>query len=201
LIWIRSGVCTTGALRHTNGPILLLLGLIAYACRATIESEPGNRQTKKDAKSWKLQVKGSAYAIHTAVNIALFPPLFFFSGLYYTDVLSTCVVLLAYREFLQRKGAYTNSTTGSFTVFVTGLLSLLMRQTNIFWVAVFMGALEVMRCIEAMPKRTVRKKKSTSAKEAIMAEFESYNQGNIHDPELSNAGIEGKISTNLLSCF
>lgn len=37
---------------------------------------------------------------HSAVNIALFPPLFFFSALYYTDVLSTLFVVLFYVTFL-----------------------------------------------------------------------------------------------------
>lgn len=34
------------------------------------------------------------YDLHTALNVALFPPLYFFSALYYTDVASTAAVLL-----------------------------------------------------------------------------------------------------------
>ena len=75
---------------------------------------------------------------HTTINIYLFPPLFFFYGLYYTDVLSVISVLYAYRCYLARQHT---------RVMFAGLLSLLFRQTNIFWVSVFLGGLELSRSI------------------------------------------------------
>ena len=71
--------------------------------------------------------------VHHTVNICLFPPLFFFYALFYTDVWSGVSVLLAYRCYLAR--------SGPGAVVVVGLLSLLFRQTNIFWVSIFVGGL------------------------------------------------------------
>ena len=76
--------------------------------------------------------------LHTALNVYLFPPLFFFYGLYYTDVLSVASVLFAYRGHLAGKHR---------TVISAGLLSLLFRQTNIFWVSIFLGSLEYCKTI------------------------------------------------------
>lgn len=93
---------------------------------------PGQRRTKQ-------LLQRSEYELdHVTLNICLFPPLFFFYGLYYTDVLSAGSVLLAYYFFLNRQ------TTG---LLVAGFLSLLFRQTNIFWIAVFLGGLEVTRSL------------------------------------------------------
>ena len=78
--------------------------------------------------------------IHTTINVYLFPPLFFFYGLYYTDVLSAISVLYAYRCYLTKQQK---------RFIAAGLLSLTFRQTNIFWVSVFLGGLELCR---AMPK-------------------------------------------------
>jgi alpha-1,2-glucosyltransferase len=120
--------------------------------------------------------------LHNALNIALFPPLFFFAGLFYTDVLSTCVVLKMYRDFLyNRSGIW---------LYLTGLLALTMRQTNIFWVAVFLGGLEVVRTLkttEPLP----RSNDSNSWKEIAKAAFNRYERGEIHDVPLCDAEIYG----------
>lgn len=76
---------------------------------------------------------------HTVLNICLFPPLFFFYALYYTDVSSTLSVLCVYHCYLQghRK-----------SLVVAGLVSLWFRQTNIFWTAIFMGGLDLVRSLK-----------------------------------------------------
>lgn len=94
--------------------------------------DSGRRRTKQ-----RLQLSESELN-HVTLNICLFPPLFFFYGLYYTDVLSVGSVLLAYYFFLNRQ------MTG---LMIAGLSSLLFRQINIFWVAVFLGGLEVTRSL------------------------------------------------------
>src|SRR5437667_11992102 len=43
----------------------------------------------------------SSYALHSALNTVLFPPLFFFSALYYTDIPSLFFVLACYRYYIQ----------------------------------------------------------------------------------------------------
>ncbi|KZC14819.1 PREDICTED: putative Dol-P-Glc:Glc(2)Man(9)GlcNAc(2)-PP-Dol alpha-1,2-glucosyltransferase [Dufourea novaeangliae] len=61
-----------------------------------------------------------------ASNIMLFPPLFFWHFLYYTDIVSVNAVLLMFLLHLRRKF--------EMAAFI-GLLSILIRQTNIIWVA------------------------------------------------------------------
>lgn len=158
---------------------------MAYAsnCRALI-----TRAWKREPKD-KQEGSGplSPNAMHTAMNIALFPPLFFFSGLFYTDVLSTCLVLRMYRLFLQRKG--------SIWLYSAGILALTMRQTNIFWVAVFMGGLEVVRTlkgIEAVPLQ--RMPEPQTWKEVAISAFQRYSRGEIHDISLKDAEIYGILS-------
>ncbi|RDL33740.1 uncharacterized protein BP5553_08108 [Venustampulla echinocandica] len=129
-------------------------------------------------------------AILTASSIALFPPLFLFSGLFYTDVLSTCLVLTSYRLFLQRKSFYENSGSGFLRIYVTGMVALTMRQTNIFWVAIFMGGSEAVRIIKMNESpSTATKPASRTWPEIIMATFSQYSRGDIHDVPLQDAGV------------
>lgn len=76
-------------------------------------------------------------ARHSALNITLFPPLFFFSALYYTDVPSTLSVLLFYLYFLRSHHNETSPWLRIPLLVVLGTVSLLFRQTNVFWVAIF----------------------------------------------------------------
>jgi hypothetical protein len=74
---------------------------------------------------------------HTAINICLFPPLFFFSGLYYTDIASLLFVLLSYHaNLLAIQGKGSRLGLAALQLFY-GIGALLFRQTNIFWVGIF----------------------------------------------------------------
>lgn len=77
-------------------------------------------------------------AAHSAVNVALFPLLFFFAGLYYTDVYSTAFVLGSYLFWLQGRTWW--SAAASW-------VALWFRQTNVLW-AVFLVVLEGVRALE-----------------------------------------------------
>lgn len=168
-----NGICDVYKLRLFNVFALLFIMVYAIDCRALITS-----------RSLKILSPGivSAETGHTAFNIALFPPLFFFSGLFYTDVLSTAMVLRMYRLFLQgEKG------TGVWMV-GTGLVALTMRQTNIFWVAVFMGGLEAVRAVERNVSRAV----NGAEPKTWAAVFKEWSQGHVHDVSLAEAGIHGK---------
>lgn len=85
-------------------------------------------------RGWPIQI-----CRHTLLNICLFPPLFFFYGLYYTDVASTVSVLVTYFFYLSKQKK---------SFLASGLASLWFRQTNIFWVAIYMGGLEVVRALQ-----------------------------------------------------
>ncbi|KAH8756879.1 DIE2/ALG10 family-domain-containing protein [Hyaloscypha sp. PMI_1271] len=182
--------CRASSLRFHN--VLALMFLLSYAidCRGLI-TVAWKRDLNEPVRRWIRDARPiSADMLHTGANIALFPLLFFFSGLYYTDVLSTSVVLGMYRLFLERKGARANSAAGLLWLYPVGLISLAMRQTNIFWVAVFMGALELVRTITANKVDFASGQPTPRTwKHMAIEKFQQYSHGNIHDIALKNAGV------------
>lgn len=82
---------------------------------------------------------------HAAINVCLFPPLFFFSALYYTDIASTLMVLLFLDELFAHP---TNGVRFSWRQMLYAVAALLMRQTNVFWVAIFPAAIDVITVIK-----------------------------------------------------
>lgn len=65
-----------------------------------------------------------------ALSLTLLPPLYFFSHVYYTDTLSLLFLLSFSRlSFGNKKKC----------IFVFGVLSVLMRQTNIVWITMVLG--------------------------------------------------------------
>ena len=132
-------------------------------------------------KPSKIKLRWSLSKLNHAVfNICLFPPLFFFYGLYYTDVVSALFVLMTYRFHLQQANK---------SIVLLGLASLLCRQTNIFWVAIFLGGLQVIRSLARGRQGIEFPERPTFA--VIMTE--SLQHGCLYDPLLSNAHAEGII--------
>ncbi len=136
--------CTPASLRYGNLLATLLTALVAAQCRYLIEARAAEREGKPASQGI------SAYAFHTGVNIASFPVIFFFSGLYYTDVVSTLVVLVAYRNHLSRVGQRTPGVGNDLWTVVLGVAALFMRQTNVFWVVVYMGGLEAVHVLRSV---------------------------------------------------
>ncbi len=160
---------------------LLLLNIEVYdrECKRNHVSEVSCKRCPS-RPGWEL--------IHTTINVYLFPPLFFFHGLYYTDVLSAVSVLYAYRCYLagQRN-----------KVIFAGLLSLLFRQTNIFWVSVFLGGLELCR---AIPKgRPDIEFPSQSTFYDVLEG--SWQHASAYDPLISQACFEGHSGTPVLQKY
>lgn len=125
--------CHISELRSLGVLILGLMFLVCWQIRRTVQTRAGD--------DWWLFSEPAA----TAANICMFPPLFFFSGLYYTDVLSTFVVLLAYWALLWRMNggrSKKHNMASGLLVYVIGVAALAMRQTNIFWVGIFLAGLE-----------------------------------------------------------
>jgi alpha-1,2-glucosyltransferase len=129
----------------------------------------------------------------TALNICLFPPVFFCSGLYYTDLAALLIVLQVYAYDLKRQppsesGAdvagpgYFSWSTLLFPAF--GLLALVFRQTNIFWVAVFLGGLRVIRTLKARTTEC----NATHPADIIRS---SWDLDQLFDPLVSEAYFEG----------
>jgi alpha-1,2-glucosyltransferase len=132
-----------------------------------IEVRAAEREGRKGPR------KLSFYSYHTGLNIALFPLIFFFSALYYTDVISTLFVLMAYRNHLYRLSPEGPGLVSDLWTVVLGVLTLSMRQTNVFWVVVYMGGLEAVHVLRG-------------AKPGAQGHF-----AGLHDPPLRRSGLEG----------
>ncbi|XP_045782128.1 putative Dol-P-Glc:Glc(2)Man(9)GlcNAc(2)-PP-Dol alpha-1,2-glucosyltransferase [Maniola jurtina] len=66
-----------------------------------------------------------------ALSLTILPPLYFFSHVYYTDTLSLLFLLAFSRLCFGHKGKW--------LILLIGNLSVLMRQTNIVWIAMVLG--------------------------------------------------------------
>ena len=115
---------------------------------------------------------------HVAFNICLFPPIFFFSGLYYTDIFSVTVVLQAYLQFISRQHLH---------LFLTCLVALCFRQTNIFWTAVYIGALDALRTLQELHLDADPQDRYGF----LDVVKKSWGQGYLYDPLISSASFEG----------
>jgi alpha-1,2-glucosyltransferase len=165
-LWV-SVPCTTFRLRDNNLLATLLVGLLAAQCRNLIEVRAAEREGRKGPR------KLSFYSYHTGLNIALFPVIFFFSALYYTDVISTLFVLMAYRNHLSRLLPQRPNVFHDIWTVVLGVLALLMRQTNVFWVVVYMGGLEAVHVLRG----------AKPGGQGHLAQ--------LHDPPFRRSGLQG----------
>lgn len=82
-------------------------------------------------------------------SIIAFPLIWFFSALYYTDLFSVFTVVLCH-IFWSAGASADGSSKFLYQVLhlVAGLVSLASRQTNIFWVAVYLGGLQVIQSVK-----------------------------------------------------
>jgi alpha-1,2-glucosyltransferase len=180
--------CDVGSLRAVNVAGLLLLAYLVLLCRQQIEARPHDRVPPGQAPI------RSQYAAHTALNIALFPLLFFFSGLYYTDVLSTVAVVAAFLNHLSRLGHETTDLASDLTTILLGLASLLMRQTNVFWTVVFLGGLEAVHTVKSLKPQPTERPVLKSPWEQLKFSAWRYSLGEVHDPPLNMVWPDGKTS-------
>lgn len=74
--------------------------------------------------------RGRLNVLIDSMSLAILPPLYFFSFVYYTDVPSMTTILLTIYFSLKEKHPISA---------IFGLFSFLMRQTNIVWVAAIFG--------------------------------------------------------------
>jgi alpha-1,2-glucosyltransferase len=109
-------ICTTPYLRALNAlAVALFLPITLYRLLQTLHG-----------RSPQL----SSSQAQAAINISLFPVLYFFSTLFYTDIYSTLFVLLAYLACLRGK---------PWISAIYCLTSLWFRQTNIIWTLFLAG--------------------------------------------------------------
>lgn len=171
--------CTGAELRSIGGVALAALLVVSYFLRKSLGG--GGRLV---GRVWDIA--------HEALNVCLFPPLFFFSGLYYTDVMSTLVVVLAYFAF--QRGAGGESMGGGLLAYGLGAVGLVMRQTNVFWVGVFLAGMEWVRtCTDMVAKGPTP---GGHGKDATLTEraLGPYMRGELHNPTIEKAGPLGKYT-------
>ncbi|MCJ1353183.1 MAG: glucosyltransferase [Icmadophila ericetorum] len=168
--------------------------LIYTTCRSLLhyisKYEPGTlaeaeAQSKEAEKKFRAHVGQIDY---TTLNICLFPPLFFFYSLFYTDVFSTFQVLNAHLAF------YKGNTK---LVLRDSIFALWFRQTNIFWTAIFLGGLQVVKTLkERRPGEDIS---SGSSFETVAQQ--SWQRGVIYDPLVGEANFEDylKCGVSILS--
>lgn len=187
---ISSYTCDPKTLRATNAVGILVLAYLALQCRKEIEA-----RLLHQAHSAVRMNSISQYAMHTAFNIALFPLLFFFSGLYYTDVVSTAVVLAAFVNHLRRVGRSHTSLMSDLVTVAWGLFALTMRQTNVFWVVVFMGGLEAVHAVKTLRPEIVKRPLMTTLSQQLLFVVKRWSVGHVHDLPLHMAYPEGGLKT------
>ncbi|KAL6923609.1 hypothetical protein ACHAP8_001349 [Fusarium lateritium] len=170
--------CSVQNLRAFNVFALVVLAYLALQCRREIEARLYEVHFSTTLRNT------SQYALHTAFNIALFPLLFFFSGLYYTDVASTAAVLVAYLNHLKRIGRDQSSALSDLVTISLGIFTLFFRQTNVFWVVVFMGGLEAVHAIKTLRPGRVDQPVILTLSEQLKHYAWRYSLGDIHDPPL-----------------
>ena len=163
------------------------LNLGAGVCSIYFISRQLLYNASKSAPRKSSDVRSLVTIDHGALNICLFPPLFFFYGLYYTDVLSAELILLVYVYFQERNKP---------KMILGSLLALSFRQTNIFWVAVYFGGLEVLWTLKRGRQGVYFPARSSFSDVVVR----SWQTGCLYDPLVSKACFEG-YSFNILKIY
>ena len=137
LSWL-TGLSSTASLRAING--ILLPSIVLLLLDTEVQLRLYSLDSRKSSQS-EDEPTFSYHQLHTAFNVALFPPLFFFSALYYTDIASLISVLVCWNHFLRSHNGSLPAWRDDLLTIVYGLLSLTFRQTNIFFVSILPIAL------------------------------------------------------------
>jgi alpha-1,2-glucosyltransferase len=151
---------------------------LTYKILLSLSLEPGS----------KAKTRWSALS---AANIWLFPPLFFFSGLYYTDVQSALWVLLSFQAYLRYEKDGFQSFSEAISLIRFGIIALSFRQTNIFWVAVFPAGLSVVSVLRKSAQKATYIR-GVGFWEVCQA---SWAKSALYDPSVEDAWIEDYIKT------
>lgn len=176
--------CGIGSLRAINAICIIVLLMMLRA----------SYSVRREANNEKGSMSG-LLATHSALNIVLFPPLFFFSALYYTDIASTLSVTIFYWYFVRTlSNKRTTFIQGAIQVLL-GLISLTFRQTNIFWVAVAPAALMLIVELDRghrVVKDSMYRKAQGFGDTMFSVAKTSWKMEVIYDPPIRDAWFEGK---------
>jgi len=184
--------CEIGSLRLVNAQALCVILVLSYGILRVLRtrnnpSKSLSENAEKAGPNHDMQDSTYTVDVHSALNVALFPPLFFFSALYYTDVWSTLAVLLAFYAYLANSES-TQIVTRYCSAVSFGVFALLFRQTNIFWVAVFPAGLAVTDALKKDAPSTMSDKA-----DPMLAIQTAWKDGTVHDCSVQDAGLQGMI--------
>ncbi len=167
-----------------NWAVLPML-LVAWTCRSMMEMRYHSDGSDGQAYSF--------YVYHMALNIVSFPVIFFFSSLYYTDVYSTLLVLVCYQNHLARLSYDRPPLWRDLWTILLGIFALSMRQTNIFWISIYMGGMEAVHAIKSLKPAKVQAPPFATVLELVRFYGLRYSAGEIHDPPLLLAWPDGRF--------
>ncbi|KAK8202896.1 putative glucosyltransferase [Phyllosticta capitalensis] len=149
VVFRLTGRCDIFILRALNCSLALFIAQICFSVLTRLYGLLKKRDASPTNFAYdRRETALFTSAIHTAINICLFPPLFFFLGLYYTDVPSTLFVLLSYHHALRTQQKKDSKISSAIVTVLIGIAALFFRQTNIFWVAVFPAGLAVVQALK-----------------------------------------------------
>lgn len=99
--------------------------------------------------------------------------------------MSTASVLLSFQAFLETVAKPQRSVRDDIIAVISGVVALLFRQTNIFWVAVFPAGLTVVSVLKN--NGGMRSRVATNGYVAVLKE--SWTQSKIFDHSLREGGL------------
>lgn len=114
-------------------------------------------------------------AANDALALAAFPLVFFFGGLFYTDVWSLIFVLAGWERVLAGR---------RWAGAINSAVSLLFRQTNVLWTAflALVAVVDTLKPVENVEAQSRKPASSLSPGEVVQR---AWTDGKVYDPALS----------------
>jgi alpha-1,2-glucosyltransferase len=184
VLYKLTGRCDPDALRAVNALSLFAIFFFLLHTAPPVSPRSGKQLSLGHTFSLLPLANLCPQHIHTALNICLFPPLFFFCALYYTDVASTLSVLLFVRHLLETNSRGPSTFPQACISIILAIISLSFRQTNIFWVGLFPAALLIINAL----RNDVETVRPTDAKIIIL---KAWDNATLYDPQMRDAILDG----------
>ncbi|KAH0543446.1 hypothetical protein FGG08_002211 [Glutinoglossum americanum] len=198
--------CETFTLRLQNCiAVIVAIPVATCSIHKLLQSQAKKAERPPTDISSEDSIRAFNFAVHTALNIALFPPLFFFSALYYTEPWSIFWVLLAHPIFSSGKSSVKSKRSLGHSLLlnsifvVQGIVALLYRQTNIFWIVVFYGGLDAVQILETKAIQLATLKAKDQTYRDIMVR--GWKSGYIYDLPVNNAWLQDYFKTSISLLF
>ncbi|KAG9679628.1 glycosyltransferase family 59 protein, partial [Aureobasidium melanogenum] len=183
LFYKITGRCDLDALRFVNA--LSLFAIFFFLLHTAPPVSPRSAKQLPSQKSTPLLPLATLcpQQIHSALNVCLFPPLFFFCALYYTDVASTLSVLFFTRHLLENNSRGPSSFFQACISIALAIISLSFRQTNIFWVGIFPIVLLALGALH----QDVQSERPPDGKSVVL---QAWGDATLYDPQMRDSILD-----------